>query len=135
MVEAGFDRAEVLEAMDCIHRHAGELPQVLAVGGWIHEIARNAITDHYRRAVVRRERPTGTDAELDRLVAPVVLEPSPAELRAELVACIDPLVARLPAISRDALRLTDLDGLQFRYVRGATWTPCSVSTRQIDSTR
>lgn len=24
---------------------------------------------------------------------------------------------------------------QFRYVRGATWTPCSVSTRQIDSTR
>jgi hypothetical protein len=25
--------------------------------------------------------------------------------------------------------------LQFRYVRGATWTPCSVSTRQIDSTR
>ncbi len=97
--------------MDCIHRHAGELPQVLAVGGWIHEIARNAITDHYRRAVVRRERPTGTDAELDRLVAPVVLEPSPAELRAELVACMDPLVARLPAISRDALRLTDLDGL------------------------
>ncbi len=98
------------EVMLRLHRHAGELTEVSAVGGWIHEIARNAITDHYRRAVVRRERPVGTDAELDR-PAPAVPEPGPAELRAELAACMEPLVARLPAIYRDALQLTDLDGL------------------------
>ena len=99
------------EVMLRIHRHAGELSQVSAVGGWIHEIARNAIIDHYRRAVVRRERPAGTDAELDRPVPPVILEPGPAELRAELASCVDPLVARLPVIYRDALQLTDLAGL------------------------
>ena len=98
------------EVMLRIHRHAGELKSAPAVGGWIHEIARNAITDHYRRAVVRRERPTGSEIDLDR-PAPAVPEPGPAELRTELAACLDPLLAQLPAIYRDALRLTDLDGL------------------------
>jgi RNA polymerase sigma-70 factor, ECF subfamily len=98
------------EVMLRMHRHAGELRSAPAVGGWIHGIARNAITDHYRRAVTRRERPAGSDAELDR-PNPVVPEPGPAELRAELAACLKPLLAQLPAIYRDALRLTDLDGL------------------------
>ncbi|MGH3934135.1 MAG: sigma-70 family RNA polymerase sigma factor [Pseudonocardiaceae bacterium] len=98
------------EVMLRIHRHAGELKSAPAVGGWIHEIARNAITDHYRRAAVRRERPAGSEIDLDR-PAPAVPEPGPAELRTELAACLDPLLAQLPAIYRDALRLTDLDGL------------------------
>jgi len=98
------------DVMLSIHRHADELTHVSAVGGWIHEIARNAITDHYRRAVVRRERPVGSEIELDR-PTPAVPEPGPAELRAELAACLEPLLAQLPAIYGTALRLTDLDGL------------------------
>jgi RNA polymerase sigma-70 factor, ECF subfamily len=98
------------EVMLRIHRHSGELRSAPAVGGWIHQIARNAVIDHYRRAVVRRERPVGSEAELDR-PTPTVPEPGPAELRVELAACLQPLLAQLPAIYRDALRLTDLDGL------------------------
>ena len=98
------------EVMLRIHRHAGELSDVSAVGGWIHEIARNAIIDHYRRAVVRRERPVGSETELDR-PTPAAPEPGPAELRAELAACLEPLLAQLPPNYRDALRLTDLAGL------------------------
>jgi RNA polymerase sigma-70 factor (ECF subfamily) len=98
------------EVMLRIHRHAGELSDASAIGGWIHEIARNAIIDHYRRAVVRRERPVGSETELDR-PAPAVPEPGQAELRAELTPCLEPLLAQLPAIYRDALRLTDLAGL------------------------
>jgi RNA polymerase sigma-70 factor (ECF subfamily) len=98
------------EVMLRLHNHRGEV-SASAVGGWIHEVARNAITDHYRRAVNRRERPTGSEADLDRPVPPAMPEPEPAELRRELAACLDPLVAQLPAIYRDALRLTDLDGL------------------------
>ena len=98
------------EVMLRIHRHASELKSTPAVGGWIHEITRNAITDHYRRAVIRRERPTGSEIDLDR-PAPTVPEPGPAELRTELAACLQPLLAQLPPIYRDALRLTDLDGL------------------------
>jgi len=99
------------EVMLRVHRHAEELHHAESVGAWIHRIARNAITDHYRRAVVRRERPAGSDADLDRPVAPMVLEPGPDELRTELAACLEPLLAQLPPIYRDALRLTDLDGL------------------------
>lgn len=98
------------EVMLRIHRHAGELTHSSAVGGWIHEIARNAIIDHYRRAVVRRERPVGSEIDLDR-PAPAMPEPGPAELRTELAACLEPLLAQLPAMYRDALRLTDLEGL------------------------
>ena len=93
-----------------IHRHAAELSEVSAVGGWIHEIARNAIIDHYRRAVVRREQPVGAGLELER-PSPAEPEPVPAEARAELASCLEPLFAQLPAIYREALQLTDLDGL------------------------
>jgi DNA-directed RNA polymerase specialized sigma24 family protein len=65
-----------------IHQHADELTKVAAIGGWIHQIARNAIIDHYRRAVVRRERPVGSGFELDR-PATALPEPGPADLRAE----------------------------------------------------
>lgn len=93
-----------------IHRHADELTRVSAVSGWVHEIVRNAIIDHYRRAVVRRERPVGTGMELDRPPA-ASPEPGQAELRAELAVCLEPLLAQLPAMYGDAIRLTDLDGL------------------------
>jgi len=98
------------EVMLRIHRHAGELTHESAVGAWIHEIARNTIIDHYRRAVVRRERPAGSEIDLDR-PSPTVPEPGPDVLRAELAACLEPLLAQLPAIYREALQLTDLDGL------------------------
>lgn len=93
-----------------IHRHASELKHTPAVGGWIYEIARNAIIDHYRRAVVRRELPSGSDAELDYPVLPA-LESTPAELRRELAACLNPLLEQLPAIYREALTLTELGDL------------------------
>ncbi len=93
-----------------IDRHADELAHVSTVSGWVHEIVRNAIIDHYRRAVVRRERPVGTGTELDR-PTPASPETGPAELRAELAMCLEPLLAQLPAIYRDAIRLTDRDGL------------------------
>ncbi len=64
----------------------------------------------YRRVVVRRARPAGFEIDLDR-PTPAVPEPGPAELRTELAACLDPLLAQLPTIYRDTLRLTDPDSL------------------------
>jgi RNA polymerase sigma-70 factor (ECF subfamily) len=96
------------EVMLRIHRHVGELERAPAVGAWVHQIARNAIADHYRRASVRCERPAGI--EFDREEAPVV-EPASSELRGELAVCLAPLVARLPAIYQDALTLTEFEGL------------------------
>lgn len=96
------------EVMLRIHRHVGGLERAPAVGAWVHQIARNAIADHYRRASVRRERPAGI--AIDREEAPV-MEPVSSELRGELAVCLAPLVARLPAIHQEALTLTEFEGL------------------------
>ena len=82
------------EVMLSIHRHAGELEHPQAVGGWVHQIASNAIADYYRRAAIRRELPSGIDFDRDQ---PPVAEAPSAELRSELAACLGPLVERLPA--------------------------------------
>ena len=90
-----------------IHRHDAELERAPAVGAWVHQIARNAIADHYRRASVRRERPAGIDLER---AEPPLLEPA-ADVRSELSACLRPLLERLPAIHSEALILTEVEGL------------------------
>lgn len=91
-----------------IHRHAAELEHAPAVGAWVHQIARNAIADHYRRAPVRRERPAGIDLDRGEQPAP---EHTLTEPRGELAACLGPLLERLSANHQEALRLTELDGL------------------------
>jgi RNA polymerase sigma-70 factor, ECF subfamily len=96
------------EVMLRIHRHAGELERSPAVGAWVHQITRNAIADHYRKASGRRERPAGID--LDRQQPPV-LDDAPGELRSELATCLRPLLERLPPLHREALTLTEMQGL------------------------
>jgi RNA polymerase sigma-70 factor (ECF subfamily) len=91
-----------------IHRHAGELEHAPALSAWVHQIARNAIADHYRRAPVRRERPAGFDLDRDEQALP---EPISAELHSELAECLGPLLGQLPAKQREALTLTELEGL------------------------
>jgi RNA polymerase sigma-70 factor (ECF subfamily) len=96
------------EVMLRVHRHAGQLERSSAVGAWVHQIARNAIADHYRQAAVRQERPAGID--LDREETPIP-EQTAAELRSELAGCLHPLLERLPEIYREALSLTEIEGL------------------------
>jgi RNA polymerase sigma-70 factor (ECF subfamily) len=96
------------EVMLRIHRHAGELERSSAVGAWVHQITRNAIADHYRRALGRRERPSGID--LDRRQQ-LVLEDAAEKLRSELAPCLGPLLERLPPLHREAVTLTEMKGL------------------------
>ena len=96
------------EVMLRIHRHAAELERSQAVGAWVHQIARNAIADYYRRAAVRREQPTGIDFDRHE---PPLSESASAELRSELAACLGPLLERLGAPYREAITLTELEGL------------------------
>jgi RNA polymerase sigma-70 factor (ECF subfamily) len=103
------DTAEDLlqDVMLRIHRHAGELEHVSAVGAWVHQITRNAITDHYRRAVQRHERPVGIEMRGDD-VEPVHMHDT---ARSEIAACLRPLLEELPPAHREALSLTELGGL------------------------
>jgi RNA polymerase sigma-70 factor, ECF subfamily len=96
------------EVMLRIHRRADAIERAEAVGAWVHAITRNAITDHYRSAQVRREVATGREIDPGRAGEP---ETETADARGELAACVAPLLARLPPRYREALTLTELDGL------------------------
>jgi RNA polymerase sigma-70 factor, ECF subfamily len=99
----------VAEVMLRIHQHLATLDDREHVTAWVFRIARNAITDHYRRSARRREVPA---AELEPLTDPSAdawLDDQDATL-AELASCIRPLVEALPRDYRRALELTDFDG-------------------------
>lgn len=99
----------VADVMLRIHQHLGTLDDRERVTAWVFRIARNAITDHYRRNGRRREVLT---AELEAGADPSAdawLDDQQASL-AELASCIRPLLDALPNDYRRALELTDFDG-------------------------
>jgi RNA polymerase sigma-70 factor (ECF subfamily) len=96
------------EVMLRIHRHAGDLDEPSAVAAWVHQIARNAITDHYRRAAHRREQPAGIELGDDRALE---IDAADGVARGEIAACLRPLLDELPAGHREALALTELGEL------------------------
>jgi len=75
-------------------------------GPWVYRVARSAIADHQRA----RARRAGREAVVDTdLAAP---EPDVADrLEAELSECVALFVARLPSPYREAITLTELQGL------------------------
>lgn len=96
------------EVMLRIHLQADGIESAESVGAWAHAIARNAITDHYRKAIVRRERATGNETDLE---VAYEQEFDTVDLRVELAACMAPLLKRLPAAYREAITLAELEGL------------------------
>jgi RNA polymerase sigma-70 factor, ECF subfamily len=106
------DAEDVLqEVMLRIHRHGDELEHADRVAAWIHRIARNAIVDHYRRRAARPEMAAGAPGDLEEREDGTLSEPASETLRSELAACLRPLVDRLPETQREALVLTEFEGL------------------------
>jgi RNA polymerase sigma-70 factor (ECF subfamily) len=93
-----------------IHRHADELAGADRVLAWVHRIARNAIVDFYRRRAAWPELPAGAAGDLGEVPRPSD-EPDADALRRELAACLRPLLERMPEKHRQALVLTELEGL------------------------
>jgi RNA polymerase sigma-70 factor (ECF subfamily) len=106
------DAEDVLqEVMLRIHRHGDELASADRVAAWVHRIARNAIVDHYRRRAARPEQPAGAAGDLEQREHGSLDEPDSEALRRELAACLRPLIDRLPEKQREALVLTEFEGL------------------------
>jgi RNA polymerase sigma-70 factor, ECF subfamily len=84
-----------------IHANIGSLRQTDRLESWIYQITRNAIIDYYRRA-----RP---QVELsESLASPLSEEPDAVS---ELASCIKGMLGCLPEKDRQALEMTDLQGL------------------------
>jgi RNA polymerase sigma-70 factor (ECF subfamily) len=85
-----------------IHTRIDTLHQPDRIAAWIYQIARNAIADYYRT-----QRPT-TDLP-ETLALPDDLADD--DVVRELLPCVAAMVDGLPATYRDALRLTEYEGL------------------------
>jgi RNA polymerase sigma-70 factor (ECF subfamily) len=106
------DSEDVLqEVMLRIHRHSDELASADQVVAWVHRIARNAIVDHYRRRAARPELPAGAAEDFEERADGSLEEPASDALRRELAACLRPLIDKLPEKLREALVLTEVEGL------------------------
>jgi RNA polymerase sigma-70 factor, ECF subfamily len=84
-----------------IHAHISGLRDKDRLESWIYQIARNAIIDTYRRDRPQDELP-------ESLACPLDEEP---EAVSELASSVQEMLACLPHIYRQALELTELQGL------------------------
>jgi RNA polymerase sigma-70 factor, ECF subfamily len=84
-----------------IHSHIQSLRDTDRLESWIFQITRNAITDYYRRSRPQEELP-------DSISVPAEEEPDTAS---ELASSIGDMLRCVPPKYRQALELTDLQGL------------------------
>lgn len=106
------DAEDVLqEVLLRIHRNGDQIADADRVMAWVHQIARNAIVDHYRRRAARPELAAGAAEELELREQEPPDDGASETLRRELAGCLRPLVERLPEKHREALILTEFEGL------------------------
>ncbi|MBP6702600.1 MAG: RNA polymerase sigma factor SigZ [Vicinamibacteria bacterium] len=85
-----------------MHQNAGSLSDVKRIHGWIWQIARNAVIDHYRR-----RRPT---VDIDSLNLDVEAKES-SDIQELVLTWLAPTIEELPEPYRDAMRLSEIEGL------------------------
>ncbi len=90
-----------------IHRGIDSIRQQERLPAWIFQITRNVIIDHFRTEARRTEE----SAEDFDPPAPASKGNSDMSELQELAACIQPMIDALPESYREAIRLTDLNGL------------------------
>lgn len=89
------------------YRQLPELKDQGKLQSWLYQIARNAIIDHYRA----RRAPGGPIDEV-----PAESADATGTAERELAECLRPMIATLPEPYRDALVLSDLEGLTQREI-------------------
>jgi RNA polymerase sigma-70 factor (ECF subfamily) len=85
-----------------VHTHIGTLSDTAKLQGWLYQLTRNAIIDYYRRSRVMVDVPEQLPAASDEEENDAVARLTPA---------VKAMVAALPEIYREALRLTEYEGL------------------------
>jgi RNA polymerase sigma-70 factor, ECF subfamily len=103
----------VQEIMLRIFRQIGSLRTRERLDAWMYQIARNAISDYYRRGA-RRELPAGSVAELERSLPPQGGPDADNRAEREIARCLKPLSARLKPAYRQAVELVEFDRLPQR---------------------
>lgn len=90
-----------------MHRGLGDLRDDERFGGWVYRIAHSTIVDHARR---RARTPPLAPAEAAETSLAAAEEPED-RLQPDLAECVALFVSRLPSPYREAMTLTELEGL------------------------
>jgi len=85
-----------------IHLHVNDIQDGQKIKHWIYRITRNCVVDYYRKEKSTQPLP-------DHL--PIMDEYEDENASQELAACIRPMIHQLPATYREALELTELNGM------------------------
>jgi RNA polymerase sigma-70 factor, ECF subfamily len=95
----------VQEALVRIQRNVAELRDDNRFGAWVYQVTRSAVADHLRKNMRESAGVEALSAE------PIERDNEEDVLTASLVACLSKFVAELPSPYREAITLTDLQGL------------------------
>jgi RNA polymerase sigma-70 factor (ECF subfamily) len=97
------DAEDVLQSVFLrIHQNVHRLRQSHRLDAWVFQIARNAITDHFRR--------TPHDS-LDAEAIAAIDEEKSDNLNAEVANCLDTMIGRLPMEMQRAVTMYEREGL------------------------
>jgi RNA polymerase sigma-70 factor (ECF subfamily) len=106
-VASASDADDVIqEVLVRLHRGGDGLRDSESFGGWVYRVAQHAIADHLRSRA-RHPLPSASDEVSDGGAT----GEEDDGLRAELSECVALFVARLPSPYREAVTLTELQGL------------------------
>ncbi len=87
-----------------IHRNIAELNDPDKLYPWVFQTTRNAIIDYYRERKMMA-------ASFKEIVDEIVIEPPQEDIEEEVLQWLEPMVGELPEKYREALLLTDIQGL------------------------
>lgn len=89
----------------------GSLRDAERLHAWVYRTARNVIVDHYRSSTARRELASTDTNDLEAADAPEVALDDETVALQELATCLTPMLRKLQPAYREAVTLTDLEGI------------------------
>lgn len=90
-----------------IHSHIDRLRDTAKIHSWVYRITRNAIIDYYRSRRIE----ISLDAEPYALEIAAEETPEAEVEREEIMACLNPMIERLSDDYRQALQMSDIQGI------------------------
>ena len=88
-----------------LHTHLDTIRSPERLTAWLYRVAANAVADHFRAT-----------KRWDELPMELAAPEAPHNFMGELLDCLEPLIAALPAASRAALVLSDIQGVPLKSV-------------------
>jgi RNA polymerase sigma-70 factor, ECF subfamily len=91
-----------------VHRHLSEVNDETRLASWLYQVARNTLIDRHRRTRAMEELPESLPLAED--------EAEVLAAERHIAGCLKATIEELPAPYRDALLLSELEGLPQRVV-------------------